>query len=131
MPPMTNEGAAKRVHSMLVDVIDSPPSEALADMQYALADMRLCVRAYNPPCGWYAGSLMTLSILLMDCQPARMASHRVGQAVVCIARQRHRFGHIELLHDGRRQRQHLSVDPGGVHAGDPDVVEVAELLDQL
>jgi len=60
----------------------------------------------------------------------RMAPERVGESGVRFARQRFCFFDLELLDAGRRQRQRLDVDSGGVHCRHAAVADVGKLSEQ-
>ncbi len=59
-----------------------------------------------------------------------MASHRIGEVVVRLAGQCDGLGRLELLQARGGQREHLHVDPVGIHLRDPAVADVAQLLDE-
>src|SRR5213076_3350962 len=72
--------------------------------------------------GWHSGQTG---------EPCRMSSHCVGQIVVGVARHGDGVGRFHLFDAGRRQRQHLHVDAGGIHFRQPFGVEVAEPIEHL
>jgi hypothetical protein len=63
-------------------------------------------------------------------QSCRSPGDRFGQRVIGVARQRHRLGGFQLLDTRRGQRDHLHVDAGGIHLGDPAFADVAQVAHQ-
>ncbi len=59
-------------------------------------------------------------------EPVGMRAHRLGQAIVGDARQRHRGRGIHLLQSGIGVRQHLHVDPRLVHLLDAKAGQVVQ-----
>ena len=63
------------------------------------------------------------------CKAIGMGAHRFGEAVVSRSRQPHRKLRIgNLLHRRGAVRQHLDIDPGSIHFGDPAVPDIIETL---
>ncbi len=61
-------------------------------------------------------------------EPVGVRAHRLGQAIVGDARQRHRGRRIHLLQSGIGVRQHLHVDPRLVHLLDAEAGQVVQPL---
>ena len=57
---------------------------------------------------------------LTDCKPF------IG--IMCYAYGR---GRVELFYSGRVQSQYLHIDTGGIHSGQPAIIEIADLLISL
>jgi hypothetical protein len=57
--------------------------------------------------------------------------HRVGEEIVRLAGDRNLLRHVGLLDPGRIQREHLHIDPGGVHLSDAPVADILKLLENL
>ena len=55
----------------------------------------------------------------------------VGEKIIGFAGKRDRVGRFELLAARRGQRQHLHVDAGCVHVGDPRVADIGQLRENL
>jgi hypothetical protein len=62
-------------------------------------------------------------------QAVEMGADCFVQPVIGPARQRHGGFRVELLKPRHRMRQHLQIDPGGVHFSEPQCAEVVEPLD--
>ena len=59
-------------------------------------------------------------------EPVGMGAYRLREPIVGAARQPHGEFRVEPLHRRRAMRQHLHVDAGGVHLGDPALADVVE-----
>ena len=65
------------------------------------------------------------------CKALWIFLHRVGEEIVRLAGDRNLLRHVGLLDPGRIQREHLHVDPGGVHLSDAPVADILKLLENL
>ena len=64
-------------------------------------------------------------------QPIRIPADRRREFVIAFTGQAHRCRPVQLLHSGRRQRQHGQVDARVVHRGNAPVTEVGDWFDHV